>query len=302
MKKIFIQTALLLTFLDNAFCQQDAMFSQYMFTMLNVNPAYAGSRDVLSATALRRWQWVNVDGAPRTTMFAADMPIMNEKIGVGLVVLSDRIGVTNTTGLYGSGAYRIRLRKGTLAMGLSAGFAQYKADFVSLENVSSGDPLFMQNVNKLMPNFGTGVYYNTDKYYVGLSAPHLMNNKLTKESVSQSIQKRHMFLTGGVVLKATELIKLKPSTLIKYVPGAPLQFDANLNVWYDDRIGLGASYRTGDAVVAMLELQLNNQLRLGYAYDISLTGLSQYTSGSHELMLRYEFGFEKSKMITPRYF
>lgn len=301
-KKTYILLLLLLSIFSELKAQQDAMFSQYMFNMLTLNPAYAGSRDVLSTTAMRRWQWVNIDGAPRTTFFSADMPIANKKIGLGLLAYNDKIGATNTNAVYLNYAYRIRLRKGTLALGLNAGFAQYKADFLSLTATDNGDPIGMQNVNKFMPNFGFGAYYSTDRFYVGISTPHLMNNRLSRESTSQAIQRRHFFAMTGVVIPLSLFIKVKPSVLVKYVEGAPLQLDGNVNFWFDDRISLGASYRTGDAIVGMLEVQITPQLRIGYAYDASLTRVKKYSSGSHELMVRYEFGFGRSQIISPRYF
>ncbi len=302
MKKIVYLLIATLGIFSQLQAQQDAMFSQYMFNMLTVNPAYAGSRDVLSTTAMRRWQWVNIEGAPRTTYFSADMPIANKKVGLGIMAYNDKIGATNTNALYLNYAYRIRLKKGTLALGLNAGFGQYKADFLSLTTTDYGDPVSLQNVNKFMPNFGFGTYYSTDRFYIGLSAPHLMNNKLTKESSSLAIQRRHLFAMTGVVIPLSLFIKVKPSVLVKYVQGAPLQVDGNVNFWFDDRISIGASYRTGDAIVGLLEIQVTPQLRVGYAYDASLTKLRKYNAGSHELMLRYEFGFGKSKIISPRYF
>lgn len=302
MKKILFVIIVLIGVVAELKAQQDAMFSQYMFNMLNVNPAYAGSRDVLSATMLRRWQWVNIDGAPRTTTFAADAPLANKKIGLGIIAYNDRIGATNTNALYLNYAYRMRLSRGTLALGLNAGFAQYRADFLSLTVAQDGDPVGALKINKFMPNFGFGVYYNTDRFYIGISTPHLVNNKLTKESASDAIQKRHFFVMSGFVVPLSLFVKMKPSVLAKYVQGAPAQLDANLNFWFDDKISLGASYRTGDALVGMLEIQATPQLRIGYAYDASLTHLRKYNAGSHEIMLRYEFGYGKSKIITPRYF
>lgn len=288
--------------LGTAQAQQDPMFSQYMFNMLTVNPAYAGSRDVLSLTAMRRWQWVNIDGAPRTTTFSADMPIANERMGLGLIAYNDQLGVTKTNSAYLIYSYRIRMEKGTLAFGMQAGFSNYRSDLTSLRTTDVSDDNLGSNVNKMLPNVGAGVYYNTDRFYVGISTPKLLNNKLGNDAVSNAIQKRHLFAMAGYVIHASELFKIKPSVLGKYVEGAPLQLDGNLNVWFNDVIGLGASFRSGDALSAMLEIQATDQLRFGYAYDYAMTKLNNYTSGTHEIMLRYELGFGKTKIITPRYF
>ena len=284
-----------------AFAQQDAMYSQYMFNMLSVNPAYAGSRDVLSITALRRWQWVGVEGAPKTTTFTADLPVWHERIGLGISAINDQIGVTKTNSLYNSYSYRIRLSRGsTLAFGLQAGFTNMRANLLSLKTTTSGDQVFMQNVNEWLPNFGAGIYYSTDKFYVGFASPHLINNTIIDGT--ESVQKQHYFAMTGYVFHTSEVVALKPSILLKYVKGAPLEGDFNINAWFYDRIAVGASYRTGDAVVGLVEFQINPQLRFGYAYDMTLTRMKGYSHGSHEIMVRYEFGSSKKKILTPRYF
>ncbi|MBT1706396.1 PorP/SprF family type IX secretion system membrane protein [Chryseosolibacter indicus] len=301
MKKLVLALLLALGFCMDALAQQDAMYSQYMFNMLSVNPAYAGSRDVLSATAMKRWQWVNMDGAPETLTFTADMPVWHEKIGLGISFVNDQIGVTKNSSLYTSYSYRIRfLSGGTLAFGLQAGFTNMKANYLSLYTTTRNDQVFMENINEWLPNFGAGAYYSTDNFYVGLSAPHLINNTIIKGT--ESVQKQHFFITAGYVFRTSEVVSLKPSLLFKYVDGAPLEGDVNINVWFHDKVAVGASYRTGDAVVALAEFQINQQLRFGYAYDMTLTRIKAYSSGSHEIMLRYEFGYAKNKILTPRYF
>ena len=299
---------ILLLSVTSGYGQQDPQYSQYMFNTLAINPAYAGSRDVVSATALYRKQWVNTPGSPRSSTFSVDAPFKREKVGVGLVVSNDKIGVTNTTSLYGSYAFRIRLEKGTLALGLQAGFSQYSADYTSvvLDQDNKGDAAFASNINKFMPNFGGGVYYNTDKFYVGVSMPKFVNNAMFKKSdtaVSLSHQTRHMFIMGGFVVPLSPDVKLKPSTLIKLVEGAPLQMDINTNVWFYDAVAAGLSYRAGaGTVVVMLEVQANKQIRIGYAYDAGFGKINVVGRGSHEIMARYEFGYVKAKVLSPRYF
>jgi type IX secretion system PorP/SprF family membrane protein len=285
--------------------QQDAMYSQYMFNYLAVNPGYAGSRDVLSATGLYRKQWVNVEGAPSTTTFAIDMPIRHEQMGIGLMVFNDQIGVEKNTGLYASYAYRLRLtKKGTLAFGANIGFAQYRASLgnVDPKNPTTPDQAFSRNVNNLNPNFGFGVFYSTDRFYLSASLPHVLASDLIESTELQSRLKKHYFLGAGYVFRVNPNLTLKPSVLVKVVEGAPMQGDANLNAWLMDKVGLGVSYRTGDAVVLLAEFQLLPALRFGYAYDITTTRLARYASGTHELMLRYEFATRKKKIVTPRYF
>jgi type IX secretion system PorP/SprF family membrane protein len=303
---IFFSVIILSSFMELK-AQQDMMFSQYMFNMLSVNPAYAGSRDVISLTSLYRRQWVNVEGAPRIMTFTADAPFKNEKMGIGLQAFSDRVGEFSTTGVFASGAYRLRLKKGMLAMGLQAGFYQFKADLtgVQLSRDNSYDQAFATNVSKTLPNFGTGAYYNSDRYYIGVSLPHIVNNKLFKKSdtvVSTAKLSRHVFIIGGYVFPLSVDVKLKMSTLIKFVPGAPVQADLNGNVWFFDKLAVGLSYRTSGALVGMLEVQATPQFRFGYSYDGNLGKSRKSLRGSHEIMVRYEFGYVKAKMLSPRYF
>ena len=288
--------------------QQDPQYSQYMFNTLAVNPAYAGSRDVVSATALFRKQWVNTPGSPATGTFSVDAPFKRERVGMGLVAFNDRIGVTSTSGIYGSYAFRIRLKKGTLALGLQAGFSQFKADYTSvvLDQNNQYDGAFASNVNKFMPNFGGGVYYKTDKFYVGLSVPRFIDNAMFKKDAAltiQSYQSRQVFLMGGFVIALSQDVKLKPSTLIKYVQGAPIQMDINANVWFYDVVAAGLSYRAGaGTLVSMIEVQATKQIRIGYAYDAGLGKIRSIGQSSHEIMARYEFGYVKAKILSPRYF
>ncbi len=307
-KYITIALVLIAVFTNKLKAQQEAMYSQYMFNTLAINPAYAGSRNVTSATALYRNQWVGIQGAPETITLSIDAPINSKKVGLGLQVFNDKIGITNTTGAFASYAYRIRLNKGTLAFGLQAGASQYRADFqsVSLNSFPSNDPAFSENVNKVLINFGAGVYYNTDRFYMGFSSPQILNNKLSDFTVQNSNvysgQALHLFFATGYVFPLGDVLALKPSVLIKGVKGAPIEADLNATLWINDVIAFGLQYRTEADVAAMVEVQASPQFRIGYSYDRSLTKLVQYNSGSHEIMLRYEFGFKKGKIISPRYF
>jgi len=308
MKRYIIIILLIILASKDAEAQQEAMYSQYMFNSLAINPAYAGSRNVTSATALFRKQWVGIEGAPETLTFTIDAPTRNKKVGLGLQVFSDRLGITKTNGAFGSYAYRIRFDRGTLAFGLQAGASQYRADFtsVALNTGNSVDLAFQQNVNKVLVNLGTGIYYNTDRFYVGLSSPQLLNNKLENFSVTNNNvftgQSLHLFLAAGYVIPLGTELNLKPSFLIKGVKGAPIEADINANLWIKDAVAFGVQYRTEADIAAMIEVQATPQIRIGYAYDRSVTKLVNFNRGSHEIMLRYEFGFEKGKTISPRYF
>jgi len=306
--KIIFLSALTLLLAKTSMAQQDPMFTQYMFNTLAINPAYAGSRNVVSATALMRSQWTGIEGAPKTGTFTIDAPVMDKRFGVGLQVLTDKLGVTQTNAAALSLAYRIRLDKGSLSFGLQGDVSQYRADLTSvdLNTGSTYDPAFANNVRRTLFNFGTGAYYNSDRFFVGLSAQDLVPNRLSEPNENgdrlAGKQALHVFLSSGYVFPVSEDLNLKPSFLIKYVHGAPIEGDINGTLWIKDVIGIGAQYRTSADVAGLLEIQATPQIRIGYSYDRSVTRLQGFNSGSHEIMLRYEFGFERGKIISPRYF
>lgn len=307
MKKVILFFLLALAGANQVFAQQDALFSQYMFNMMLVNPAYTGSRDVVSLNALYRRQWTNLTGggAPETMTFSADAPIKKEKMGVGLILFNDKVGVVNNSGFYGTYSYRIRLgNNSTLALGVNAGGTYYTANLtgVKLSKDNAPDAAFSANQTKFLPNLGLGLYYSTDKFYVGLSSPHVLNNKLDGNDGVTARQFNHIFLMAGYLFKLNHNLKLRPSALVKQVSGAPIQLDVNCNLWLYDKFAFGLAYRGSGVPIAMIELQLLEQLRFGYAYEYPLGTLQKYNSGSHEFMLRYEFGYDKAKVITPRFF
>jgi type IX secretion system PorP/SprF family membrane protein len=304
----------------SAEAQQEVQYSQYMFNMLAVNPAYAGSRDILSMTAVHRQQWVNITGAPTTQSFSIDAPINREKVGVGFQIYNDQLGDYRNVGMYGSYAYRVKVsERTTLSMGLQAGATNLSGNLTQVKLTQYGDQAFTYNFNKWLPNVGVGVFLSDDRGYVGFSCPSLIQNKLVdgqlaKGSDSTSRQYRHYFFMMGYVIPLGESLVLKPSFLSKATRDAA-SFDFNLNLWLNDKIALGCSWRTnnlkftspfanqnGDALVGLLEVQATDQIRFGYAYDYALNGLKSLQKGSHEFMLRYEFGYRKAKILTPRYF
>ncbi|MFN8346494.1 MAG: type IX secretion system membrane protein PorP/SprF [Spirosomataceae bacterium] len=307
--------------------QQDKLFSQYMFNMMALNPAYAGSRDVLSATALYRNQWGGMTGAPQTATFSIDMPVNRERVGLGLQLFNDQIGLENWTGAMLSYAFRIKLgERSTLALGLQGGAMSFRWDLAKANLGNNlADPAFASNVSKILPNFGTGIYISNDRSYLGISVPYLIENNLNDYDNDQRAKvRRHYYAIAGFVVGRNN-VKLKPSMMARYVNGAGVSLDGNLNLWFNDRIAFGMSYRhnrfstyagkiqeidgnvlKGDALVGMIELQLSDQFRLGYSYDWTRNNLNENRKflniPTHEIMLRYEFGFSKSKILTPRYF
>jgi len=289
-----------------AFAQQEAMYSQYMFNGLVLNPAYAGSNEGLSAAALYRNQWVGVEGAPVTQTLSVHAPLRNDKVGLGFSVVNDEIGITNTFSMNGIYAFRIRTASGVLSMGLQAGVTRFHADYtkVELNPQATPDQQFSDIQNGTTFDFGNGLYYYTDKFYAGISAPNLFRTKLSGWSDDESYPRhaRHYFLTTGYVFTLSEEVKLKPSTIIKVAEGAPVQFDINTNVWLHDLLGLGASFRSSDALVGMAELQVSKQFRVGYAYDHPISSLSRYASNTHEIMLRFDLFSADKRYVSPRLF
>jgi len=305
LRRVHLLTLLFVTLIStSALAQQEPMYSQYMFNMLQINPAYAGNRASSNITGVYRKQWVSVDGAPTTFAISWDKRKEMSNVGYGFQIYNDKLGVENTMGAQGFYSYRIPFRKSFLSFGLSGGFMYYRAELSKLVISNNSDPLFQADYAVALPTAGVGVLYATQDWYAGLSSPALLKTKIAgihNELTTSADQ--HYFLTGGYIFQATEGVKLKPSFLLKAVQGAPLECDFNLNGWINDAVGLGVSYRTNDALVTMIELQVSPVFRFGYAYDYIISNLSTYNSGTHELMLRYEFSTKKEqKILSPRYY
>ncbi len=307
---ITLQISLMLFVYQKAHAQTEPMYSQYMYNMLGVNPAYAGNREALSFNFFQRNQWNGIKGAPKTTSVSLDQSIKDGKIGWGMQVFDDRLGVEAATGFNGMLSTKIQVsEKGILSGGLSFGLMNYRINLNDVQNRNNpNDPSFVSinNPSTWNPSLGMGVYYNTDRFYAGVSTPSILRSRLASyEDFISSIDKSnafHLFANTGYVFDVNEDLKLKPSTMIKMVSGAPIEADINLNVWLKDILGFGGSYRTGDAFVGMVELQATPNLRFGYAYDLPFNPLKYFTRGSNELMLRYEFGNNKTKIKSTRYF
>lgn len=297
--------ALALIFMRASYAQQDPLYSQYMFNMLAVNPAYAGSADIFTAMALSRHQWVGFAGAPSTQTLLAHTPLKKESMSLGLSVLNDRIGPTRQTGFYGDYAYRIRTGKNTrLAFGLKGGANLYQADLATLATVDP-DAANASVQGKWLPNFGFGLFWHSPTFYAGLSAPKLLQNEIDAipaAGIVTAVERRHWFLTAGYVLDIDRSVKFKPSMMLRMVQGAPLSVDVNANFLFRERIWLGAMYRVGNAFGVLGQYQVNDQLRIGYAFDLTTTRIGAYNAGTHELMLNYDLRFFTGRASSPRYF
>ena len=281
---------LLCTILAEA--QQRPIFSQYMFNMLALNPAYAGNQRQLSVSALARNQWVNFDGAPKTQTFTSHSNFRDKNVGLGMMLYHESIGVHSDIGAYFSYAYQLKFRNSMLSMGLQGGLNQLTSDFTKLKSRTfggAGDPSLIP-YKSLNPNFGTGLFYSTKTAYAGFSVPFLINNnvmRLNEGTAVRSTEKRYYFLTAGKVFDLSANVKVKPSALLRFQEEAPLGFDTSVNFFIDNILNVGLSYRNHDAITTMFQIDLNENFSFGYAYDYTISGLGDYTRGSHELMVNY---------------
>lgn len=298
--------------------QQDPHFTHYMFNTLEVNPGYAGSRDALTVTGLYRNQWIGFKGAPFTQTITMHAPVFNDKVGLGLSLMNDRIGPTNNTSVFADFAYRIAMgqsKKARLTFGIKGGLNIMQVGLAQLGVRDGLDPEFYNNVkNKLLPNFGFGVYYYNDNFYVGAGVPRILENyydgKLDgSETDNLARQKRHYDFIMGAMFKLGKKVKLKPSMLVKLLEAGPPELDLSALFYLaKDRFWIGPAFRTSwkssDAVSAIVGVQILDQLGIGYSFDYSILNRSfKYNGGSHELMLRYDFIYSNHPRIkSPRYF
>ncbi|MCF6335516.1 MAG: type IX secretion system membrane protein PorP/SprF [Spirochaetales bacterium] len=294
---------------NTGFSQQKPVLSQYMFSGLVLNPAYAGRNEYSSFTTMYRDQWVNVPGAPKLTTFTGQTGFKDKNIGVGLMVSEDRIGVHGNLSVYGSYSYYIKFPSGAkLSMGLQGGIDILRSQWFLLNTMDPNDPVFNGSEVNYMPNFGAGVFYFKKDYYIGVSVPYILaNQKANTEDFFRDVRhSRNYYLTGGKVFDVGVKLKFKPSFLLRIEDNMPLAIDLNANLYYDEIIDIGVSYRQGDAVIGILGLQLNKYLKFSYAYDYIISKLNAYTNGSHELMLQYRINFNAPKhnrmCPEPQYF
>lgn len=288
----------------SALAQQLPQFTQYMYNTISINPAYAGSRDGFSITALNRNQWAGVSGAPNTQTLSVHSPLTNDKVGLGLSVINDKTGYENYTYAYGDFAYRLDFNNNiSLAMGLKAGMSYYNLDEELFNDQQVlNDPFFEDQFNKWTPNFGIGFYLSAQNWYIGASAPKLINNNNHEYNEFLAMEQIHYYLTGGYVFDLNENLKFRPTSLLKMTSGAPLSVDFSGTMIFNEKFYLGANWRIDDALGAFLDVELFDGFRAGYAYEYSISDIRPYTSGSHEILLIYEFRFQKTRYKSPRFF
>lgn len=281
-----------------SFGQGRPSFSTYMFNGLTINPAYAGSQNMFSAIFTNRNKWVNIEGAPNSQSLTAQTTFKNNQIGTGLNVSRDAIGAHRQYNVYGSFAYKVKLKKNILSMGLQGGFDQLKSDFTSGVNLIDPDDQYLSGViTKFSPNFGVGLYLANRNWFLGASVPYVLETKTrdVDELASEGRQARLYYFNGGFVKDISSMIKINPSLLFKYEQGGVYSYDLNVNLIFDEIIYAGISYRHQDAVVIVTQLVLNENFRVGYAYDIPTSELSPYTAGSHEIFLNYRIKIKNTK-------
>ncbi len=310
--------ACVIGFSNKANAQYDPTITQYMFNELYINPAFAGSKEALSMTALHRNQWVGIDGAPKTTTFSAHGPIMNQKMGIGISILNESIGVTKRNLVYANYAYRIPVGPGKLSFGIQAGIANSNQSYSKLTDPTNpnaltnvNDAQFSANVKfPIAPNFGFGMYYYAKRFYAGLSIPRMIDNSanVTNGTLTKinkfNLKGFHYYAVAGYLIdQVSPDVKIKPQVMINVVQGAPIQFDLNVMTLTKEKLWLGVAYRSGSDISGIVGYQINPQFLINYAYDWSRTRrLSTYNKGSHEISLNYLFSYRGKKIQSPRYF
>ncbi len=305
MKRILMLIFLLLGF--SAYSQQDPLFTQYMFNKLLVNPAYAGSRDILTIDLLNRSQWVGIDGAPETLTFGAHMAMRNRKVGLGMYGYRDALGPSINQGLMAAYAYRLLFENSFFAFGLQAGIKYFNFDWDMIRVKYPDDYFYPREVRKITPDLNLGIYYQSPRFFAGLSSKQLLENEygMTEASdggTSFSRLLRHFYLMTGAVFPMEKDILFRPSVLVKYVKNAPMQADFTAGFQFGQTFWVGASYRTLKAIAFLAEFKINPKIRLGYSYDIYLNELQPFNYGSHEIRLGFDVDVYRFRMKTPRYF
>lgn len=309
-----IAALLSLTFLSlQSFAQQDPQFTQYMYNMSVINPAYATAEEgILNLGGLYRTQWVGLEGAPNTGTFFAHTPI-NDKIEMGISFTNDNIGdIVNENNIFADFAYVLPVGIETkISFGLKAGVRMFDTNFDNLtlqSGNSSTDVAFNENLNRAFPNLGIGAFFFTDNYYLGVSAPNMLSTKhLENENgiKATGIENVHYFFTGGYVFDINSKLKLKPAFMGRAVKGAPLALDITTNVLINEKLEAGLGYRLGDAMSALVNFRITPDLRIGYAYDYTTSNLGNFNSGSHEIFILFDvdlFGFKNGYDRSPRFF
>ncbi len=288
--------------------QQDPTYSQYIFNLQTINPAYAGTWKTIGFLGLTRLQWASIEGHPSTQTFSFQAPLKSQNVGVGLNILLDKVGLTRTFSVNFDYSYRISLSEVTsLRFGIKGGFTDFSNNLSEYQQYPDGipDPLFQSVIdNKFMPNIGVGLYLDSPFYFLSLSLPKIIQNNYESNVINFNTKSelRHFFLTGGMVFRLSEFLKIKPTFMSQIVKGAPFLYDLSANFLIGNKVWFGGMYRSGDAVSAMAQWIISKNLRIGYAHDFTITDLKNFHTGVHEIMVSYEITTAKRVYVSPRYF
>lgn len=302
-KLVFLGIFALLSWTE-ASAQQDPHYTQYMYNLSVINPAYAGSKENLSAGLLYRKQWVQIEGAPTTATFFAHTPV-GKNLGAGISLLNDKIGPVEETNAFADLSYTIRLNESSqLAFGIKAGGTFHKIDFNQINpTLPTLDPIFAVSPSSAKLNLGSGLFYFTDKYYISLSVPNLLKSRyLDFDGRSYGSEIPHYFLTGGYVFDINPDLKFKPFAMVKSSFNGPTSFDISTNFLYLEKFEAGLTYRREDSFGAMINIKVTPSIRIGYAYDQIVSDLKIATRSSHEFLILFDVNFPRKVSQSPRYF
>ena len=302
-----IAFAIMSLYYNTSFSQQDPSFTQYMYNTMSINPAYAGTRDILSANLLYRSQWIGIEGSPQTQSLTIHSPIEDGLMGLGLNVLNDQVGPVSETSVSGTYSYILPLNRYTsISFGVNAGAELFNIDFTELNVFDQQDPNFQNNIdNKISPQVGVGAMIYNDLLYVSLSVPRILRTEYYDgEETSNTVASRraHYYLTAGYVFDVNENIRFKPSILSRYVSGSPLRLDVSANFLINDKFSIGASYRLSSSYGILSSYQVSDAILAGISYDRDSSELRSFNNGTFEIFLRFELFKKYSKMYTPRFF
>ncbi len=279
---------------QSSFAQEDPTNHQYLFNLLNINPAYAGSKGVLTINTGFRRQWMGIPGAPQTAIFSVDAPINEHHLGLGLQAYTNSLGQERTTGANFSFSTMLNFADDEfLSLGLQAGVMNYRIDRTSVALPFQNDPAFQYNTNVILPTAGLGMYYQRPGFYASLSAPSLLVSTVQVDKIlsinSATLKNVQLLLTTGITAHLSDELDLRPSVFMRWMSGKVFEVHTNASFWYKDLISLGASYRPGDAVLGIVELKLNDKLSFGYSYGKSIGDQGVFNQGSHEASIRFNF-------------
>ena len=306
--KSYINTYRLLGFyfmLTSIYAQQNPEYTQYMYNTMVINPAYTGSTQSLDIGLLHRSQWVGIEGAPSTQTLTFHTPLIDDKIGLGLSVINDKLGPSNEFNFEGNFAYSVEFRdEKKIAFGLKAGLRKLDIDYTKGSYYNPIDPLLNSNVsNEIKPSLGAGVYYYTDRWYLGASVPNLVKGNFYDDNRNSiDITRIHYYFIGGYIFDFSESVKFKPAFLVKVVNGAPPYYILSANFLFNEKFTLGGSCQLNDSVSANAGFQISNEIFIGYSFDFTTTELNRYNVGTHEIILRYQFRKNTRQMRSPRFF